>query len=88
MLRKSEFESEQGGANDATGFGVSASVQRKLAAIRTDLDSFGDAEAYALMASAYRMTEEQFGKKRCVEGFPSPAKAESNTISVDSSPPI
>jgi len=33
-------------------------VQRRLAAIRTDLDSFSDAEAYALMVSAYRMTDE------------------------------
>jgi hypothetical protein len=33
-------------------------VQRRLAAIRTDLDSFSDTEAYALMVSAYRMTDE------------------------------
>jgi len=69
-LKESEFESRQG-KSDATSFGVSADVQRKLSAIRTDLDSFSEAEAYALMASAYRMTEQQL-KKGCVEGFPSP----------------
>jgi predicted acylesterase/phospholipase RssA len=77
-LKESEFESRQGRA-DATSFGVSEDVQRKLSAIRTDLDSFSDAEAFALMASAYRMTEQQFdGKTRekCVEGFPSPVKPE------------
>ncbi|HJU54310.1 MAG TPA: hypothetical protein VJ715_07060, partial [Pyrinomonadaceae bacterium] len=40
-----------------TGYGVARDVQELLAGVRTDLDSFCDAEAYALMASAYRMTE-------------------------------
>jgi hypothetical protein len=31
-------------------------VQRRLAAIRTDLDSFSEVEAYALMTSGYLMT--------------------------------
>ncbi len=73
-LKESDFESRQG-KSDATSFGVSADVQRKLSALRTDLDSFSDAEAYALMASAYRMTEQQLNK-RSVEGFPPPAKTE------------
>ena len=38
-------------------YGIQREVQNKLAMIRTDLDSFSDAEAYALMTSAYRMTE-------------------------------
>lgn len=38
-------------------YGIQREVQEKLAAIRTDLDSFSEAEAYALMTSAYRMTE-------------------------------
>jgi hypothetical protein len=38
-------------------YGIQRDVQSKLATIRTDLDSFSDAEAYALMTSAYRMTE-------------------------------
>ncbi|MEJ2156779.1 MAG: patatin-like phospholipase family protein [Desulfobacteraceae bacterium] len=43
-----------------TGYKILKVVQEKLAAIRTDLDSFSDAEAYALMTSGYRMTEEEF----------------------------
>jgi predicted acylesterase/phospholipase RssA len=76
-LKESDFESKLNRPGDATGFNVAVDVQRKLSAIRTDLDSFSDAEAYALMVSAYRMTEEQFGEARkCVEGFPAPAKTE------------
>jgi hypothetical protein len=40
-----------------TSYGVQRSVQRKLAEIRTDLDSFSEAEAYALMADGYLMTK-------------------------------
>jgi predicted acylesterase/phospholipase RssA len=40
-----------------TRYGFLAAVQRGLATIRTDLDSFSDAEAYALMTSGYRMVE-------------------------------
>src|SRR5207245_305199 len=46
-------------------------VQERLAAIRTDLDSFADVEAYALMTSGYRMTEYQF--TRSITGFATPA---------------
>jgi hypothetical protein len=45
---------------DMTGYGLRKEVQKKLAAIRTDLDSFSDLEAYALMTSGYRMTEREF----------------------------
>jgi hypothetical protein len=76
-LKESDFENELNATGDATSFNVSADAQRKLSAIRTDLDSFNDVEAFALMASAYRMTEQQFaGPKKCVEGFPAPAQAE------------
>lgn len=51
-----------------TRYGIRKSVQRLLAGIRTDLDSFNDAEAYALMLSGYRMTEFQF--ERSIQGFP------------------
>jgi hypothetical protein len=44
-----------------------------LAAVRTDLDSFSDVEAYALMTSGYRMTEGAF-RQKCVEGFREPAR--------------
>lgn len=44
----------------STAYGIPKVVQRRLAAIRTDLDSFCDQEAYALMWSGYRMTEYQY----------------------------
>jgi hypothetical protein len=50
-----------------TGYSIPTEMQKLLAAIRTDLDSFSDAEAYALMTSGYRMTENGFSKS--VEGF-------------------
>ena len=37
-------------------YGIQREVQRRLAAIRTDLDSFSEIEAYALMTSGYCMT--------------------------------
>jgi predicted acylesterase/phospholipase RssA len=52
-----------------TRYGIAKDVQDLLSGIRTDLDSFSDAEAYALMTSGYRMTEHQFRYEKCVEGF-------------------
>jgi predicted acylesterase/phospholipase RssA len=43
-----------------TRYGVLKHVQRKLSALRTDLDSFTDQEAYALMLSGYRMVDLEF----------------------------
>jgi hypothetical protein len=40
-----------------TKYGINKNAQERLAAIRTDLDSFSDAEARSLMISGYRMTE-------------------------------
>ncbi|MCI0434163.1 MAG: patatin-like phospholipase family protein [Gemmatimonadetes bacterium] len=40
-----------------TRYGVLKDVQRLIAGIRTDLDSFSEAEAFALMASGYRMAD-------------------------------
>jgi predicted acylesterase/phospholipase RssA len=57
-----------------TRYGIAKDVQQCLASVRTDLDSFSDVEAYALMTSAYRMTEQAF-RAKCVEGFPEPAEA-------------
>ncbi|MFM8392743.1 MAG: patatin-like phospholipase family protein, partial [Acidobacteriota bacterium] len=51
-----------------TRYGVRKDLQRLLAAVRTDLDSFSDGEAYALMASGYLMTEHQFAQ--CRGSFP------------------
>jgi predicted acylesterase/phospholipase RssA len=40
-----------------TKYGIRKRVQELLAGIRTDLDSFSDVEAFALMTSGYRMVE-------------------------------
>ena len=48
-----------------TDYGVDRDIQRRLAAIRTDLDSFTEVEAYALMASGYLMTEGEFRSLQC-----------------------
>ena len=56
-----------------TRYGIAKDIQQLLAGVRTDLDSFSDVEAFALMTSAYRMTEYQFRFSHCVEGFPEPA---------------
>ena len=45
---------------DMTRYGINRRVQRLLANNRTDLDSWSDVEAFALMLSGYRMTEYQF----------------------------
>jgi hypothetical protein len=51
-----------------TSYGISKATQHYLAAIRTDLDSFTEAEAYALMTSGYCMTGVEF--PRGVPDFP------------------
>lgn len=45
-----------------TRYGVDYDLQRRLSAIRTDLDSFTEVEAYSLMCSGYLMTEHEFEK--------------------------
>ncbi len=55
-----------------TRYGIDKKIQERLAAVRTDLDSFSDAESYALMTSAYRMTERQLKEGKCVPGFQEP----------------
>jgi hypothetical protein len=56
-----------------TRYGIAKDVQELLSGIRTDLDSFNDVEAFALMTSGYRMTEHEFKFSKCVEGFTEPA---------------
>jgi predicted acylesterase/phospholipase RssA/tetratricopeptide (TPR) repeat protein len=51
-----------------TSYGIRKDVQELLATIRTDLDSFSNAEADALMLSGYRMFTEEFAQ--CITGFP------------------
>lgn len=59
-----------------TRYGIAKDVQKLLSALRTDLDSFSEAEAYALMTSGYRMTEYQFKEGNCVEEFFQPDENE------------
>jgi predicted acylesterase/phospholipase RssA len=47
----------------SAGFGVLEEVQRALAQVRTDLDSFCEVEAWALMADSYQLTGEIVPKK-------------------------
>jgi predicted acylesterase/phospholipase RssA len=51
-----------------TNYGMRRDVQAKLANIRTDLDSFSDCEADALMLSGYLMTRHEFDE--CIKSFP------------------
>ncbi len=46
-----------------TSYGIPKKIQDKIAGIRTDLDSFSDKEAFALMTSGYRMAEVEFKKQ-------------------------
>ena len=46
--------------DNRTSYGIDRDLQKKIAAIRTDLDAFTEVEAYALMASGYRMTKREF----------------------------
>jgi hypothetical protein len=52
-----------------TRYGIRKDLQRLLAGIRTDLDSFSDAEGYALMTSGYRMTEQAFRDDESLKEF-------------------
>ena len=51
-----------------TRYGIRKDLQQLLSGVRTDLDSFSEGEAYALMASGYLMTEYQFAD--CQSLFP------------------
>jgi predicted acylesterase/phospholipase RssA len=51
---------------EVTSYGIDREIQLKLAEVRTDLDSFSDAEAYALMTSGYRMTEYALLEEKCL----------------------
>jgi hypothetical protein len=57
-----------------TRYGIAKDIQELLAGVRTDLDSFSDVEAFALMTSAYRMTEHEFRYSKCIEGFSDPVE--------------
>ncbi len=44
-----------------TPYGIRHDAQARLAAMRTDLDSFSEVEAYSLMASGFRLAEYELG---------------------------
>jgi hypothetical protein len=54
--------SEQPGHDPLLGYGIQRDIQRRLAAVRTDLDSFSEAEGWSLMASGYLMTKSALGQ--------------------------
>jgi predicted acylesterase/phospholipase RssA len=57
-----------------TRYGVRKDIQELLSGVRTDLDSFSEGEAYALMASGYFLTEHEFAKS--ITGFPNVTEAD------------
>lgn len=58
-----------------TEYGIPKQAQELLAGIRTDLDSFSEVEAYALMTSGYRMTEHYLPR---VEVLPTHERADTD----------
>jgi len=62
--------------DDLTCYGIRKDVQGLIAPIRTDLDSFNEVEANALMTSGYRMTEYEF--PRAAPDFPSSREPANN----------
>ena len=67
---RSDDPSPAPSTNPRTGYGVLKEVQGLLAGIRTDLDSFTDTEAYALMTSGYRMTGADLEVTKVIDGVP------------------
>lgn len=62
-LKPGEKKPESDDAAGITSFGISKRVQRYLSEVRTDLDSFTDAESYSLMYSGYKICGKMIGKK-------------------------
>ena len=58
-------------SNTLTSYRIRQDVQRALASVRTDLDSFSNCEADALMLSGYLATAEELPKS--ITGFPLPS---------------
>lgn len=54
------YDLNSDGKTDLTKYGVLRNVQLRLSEIRTDLDSFNDTEAYALMYSGWSQTKLRF----------------------------
>jgi len=69
-----------------TRYGLGKQMQLRLAGVRTDLDSFCDAEAYALMTSGYCMTEYCFPKN--ILGFTSANLGREKWTFLTTEPPL
>ncbi len=54
---RTEAVETKGKNDDLTSYGIRRDVQEELAKLRTDLDAFHDAEAWALMHSGYAQTK-------------------------------
>jgi predicted acylesterase/phospholipase RssA len=65
-LRISDYDRPESSPSSETSYEVAKTIQHSLAAIRTDLDSFCDIEADALMASAYLMTNNKLSEPDCL----------------------
>jgi len=57
---KCKDEKREPTQDTTTPYGIDRDLQEKLAAIRTDLDSFTEVEAFSLMLSGYRMAKHKF----------------------------
>lgn len=57
-----------------TPYGVDRKIQQQLAEVRTDLDSFSDAESYALMTSGYLMTLHDLNEDNARKNVPTLAR--------------
>ncbi|MBI3802441.1 MAG: patatin-like phospholipase family protein [Nitrospirae bacterium] len=64
---------ERGPLRSSESFGVSCEVQDLLSQLRTDLDSFSDIEAYALMYDGYQMSEAELQNTRGIKDLISTA---------------
>ncbi|MCG6860126.1 MAG: patatin-like phospholipase family protein [Chromatiaceae bacterium] len=60
-------EEARRGRSSLTSYGILKGVQSKIANIRTDLDSFSEVEAFALMTSGCQMVRSSIGN--AIEGF-------------------
>lgn len=61
-----EINQEQPSGEHSIDFGVHPDIQDALSNIRTDLDSFSDIEADALMADGYLMSQHVFSEKQII----------------------
>jgi predicted acylesterase/phospholipase RssA len=75
-LRENDYDFPPPNLDSLTRYNVNKVAQRLLSAVRTDLDSFSDGEAYALMASGYLMAEYEFPKT--LAAFPGITQADLN----------